>query len=72
MYKPDSNYRKQESGNDIKDLKNNQGTSRIISFIKDKGSMVGFNNRLDIVERELMGKKNKEIIQNVSKEDNTR
>lgn len=72
MYKPDSNYRKQESGNDIKDLKNNQGTSRIISFIKDKGSMVGFNNRLDIVERELMGNKNKEIIQNVSKKDNTR
>lgn len=33
--------------------------------------MVGFNNRLDIVERELM-KKPKEIAQNVAKKDNTR
>lgn len=33
--------------------------------------MVGFNNRLDIVERELM-KKSNEIAQNIAKRDNTR
>lgn len=70
-YKPDNINRKQESGNDIKDLKNNQRTSRLIIFIKNKRSMVGFNNTLDIVERELM-KKPKEITQNVAKKDNTR
>lgn len=71
-YKPENIYRKQVSGNDIKHLKNKQReTPELKKGSEGKRSMVGFNNRLDIVE-ERINEMSEEITQNIAQKDNDR
>ena len=56
-HKSDNICREQESGNDMKDLQNNQRESpELKKKNKHKRSMSGFNNRLDIVGERISEK----------------